>query len=55
VLRPGGRFAVSDVIADADLPDEVRADLAEWTGWRRPGYGPIPAGRRLTKTPRSPL
>ena len=32
VLRPGGRFAVSDVIADDDMSDETRADLAQWTG-----------------------
>jgi ubiquinone/menaquinone biosynthesis C-methylase UbiE len=32
VLRPGGRFAVSDVIADADMDDAVKADMAAWTG-----------------------
>jgi SAM-dependent methyltransferase len=32
VLRPGGRFAVSDVIADADMDGETRADIAAWTG-----------------------
>ena len=32
VLRPGGRFAVSDVIADADMDDQTRADMAAWTG-----------------------
>jgi ubiquinone/menaquinone biosynthesis C-methylase UbiE len=32
VLRPGGRFAVSDVIADPDMDDETRADMAQWTG-----------------------
>ena len=32
VLRPGGRFAVSDVIADPDMDDATRADMAEWTG-----------------------
>ena len=31
VLRPGGRFAVSDVIADPDM-DSARADLDGWTG-----------------------
>ncbi|MHB8191566.1 MAG: arsenite methyltransferase [Ferrimicrobium sp.] len=32
VLRPGGRFAVSDVIADAGMDDATRADVAQWTG-----------------------
>jgi arsenite methyltransferase len=32
VLRPGGRFAVSDVIADDDMDDTTRADMAQWTG-----------------------
>jgi SAM-dependent methyltransferase len=32
VLRPGGRFAVSDVIADSDMDAETRADMAAWTG-----------------------
>jgi SAM-dependent methyltransferase len=32
VLRPGGRFAISDVIADEDMDDATRADIAAWTG-----------------------
>ncbi len=32
VLRPGGRFAVSDVVADDDMDDATRADMAAWTG-----------------------
>jgi arsenite methyltransferase len=32
VLRPGGRFAVSDVIADEDMDEGTRADMAAWTG-----------------------
>jgi arsenite methyltransferase len=32
VLRPGGRFAVSDVIADPDMDDTTRRDMAAWTG-----------------------
>jgi ubiquinone/menaquinone biosynthesis C-methylase UbiE len=32
VLRPGGRFAISDVIADADMDDVTRADMRQWTG-----------------------
>lgn len=32
VLRPGGRFAVSDVIADPDIDEKTRADMVAWTG-----------------------
>ena len=32
VLKPGGRFAVSDVIADPDLDEQTRTDMAAWTG-----------------------
>jgi SAM-dependent methyltransferase len=32
VLRPGGRFAVSDVIADPDMDDATRTDMQQWTG-----------------------
>jgi ubiquinone/menaquinone biosynthesis C-methylase UbiE len=32
VLRPGGRFAVSDVIADPDMDAQTRTDMAKWTG-----------------------
>jgi len=32
VLRPGGRLAVSDVIADPDIDDATRADMEQWTG-----------------------
>ncbi|MGK2931594.1 MAG: arsenite methyltransferase [Solirubrobacterales bacterium] len=32
VLRPGGTFAVSDVVADPDMSEETRADMKEWTG-----------------------
>jgi arsenite methyltransferase len=32
VLRPGGRFAVSDVIADPSMDETTRADMAAWTG-----------------------
>jgi arsenite methyltransferase len=31
VLRPGGRFAVSDVIADEDMDEATRRDMAAWT------------------------
>lgn len=32
VLRPGGRFAVSDVIADENMDQETRADMQAYTG-----------------------
>ena len=32
VLRLGGRLAVSDVVADADMDDATRADMRQWTG-----------------------
>ena len=32
VLRPGGRFAISDVIADEGMDDATRADMQQWTG-----------------------
>jgi len=32
VLKPGGRFAVSDVVADDDMDDETRADMQAYTG-----------------------
>ena len=32
VLRPGGRFAVSDVVADAAMDEATRHDLAQYVG-----------------------
>jgi len=32
VLRPGGRFAVSDVIADPDMDQVTKDSMAAWTG-----------------------
>jgi arsenite methyltransferase len=32
VLKPGGRFAVSDVVADTDMDDATRRDLAQYVG-----------------------
>ncbi len=32
VLRPGGRFAVSDVVVEGDLPAAVRADMESFVG-----------------------
>jgi arsenite methyltransferase len=32
VLRPGGRFAVTDVVADPQMDEATRRDLRQWTG-----------------------
>ena len=32
VLRPGGRFAVSDVVTRGNIPDQVRANVLLWVG-----------------------
>ncbi|MEO8091682.1 MAG: arsenite methyltransferase [bacterium] len=32
VLGPGGRFAVTDVVADPDMDETTRSDMQQWTG-----------------------
>lgn len=32
VLRPGGRFAVTDVVADPEMDPATRRDMERWTG-----------------------
>jgi arsenite methyltransferase len=32
VLRPGGRFAVTDIVADPGMDEATRRDMAQWTG-----------------------
>jgi arsenite methyltransferase len=32
VLKPGGKLAVSDVVTDGPLPDEIKTSLTAWAG-----------------------
>jgi arsenite methyltransferase len=32
VLKPGGRFAVSDVVVHGEVPAEIRRDIELWVG-----------------------
>ncbi len=32
VLKPGGRFAVSDVVVSGDVPEEIRQNILLWVG-----------------------
>ena len=32
VLRPGGRFAVTDIVSDPDMDEQTRRDMQQWTG-----------------------
>lgn len=32
VLKPGGRFAVSDVVTRGDIPEEIRKNILLWVG-----------------------
>jgi ubiquinone/menaquinone biosynthesis C-methylase UbiE len=32
VLRPGGRFAVADVVADGPVPEQLRTNMEAWVG-----------------------
>jgi arsenite methyltransferase len=32
VLKSGGRVAISDIVTDGDLPDNLRKDLEAWAG-----------------------
>jgi SAM-dependent methyltransferase len=32
VMKPGGRLAVSDIVTDGELPEEVKTSLSAWAG-----------------------
>jgi arsenite methyltransferase len=32
VLKPGGRFAVSDMVIDGEMPESLKADVEAWSG-----------------------
>ncbi|MFV1949810.1 MAG: arsenite methyltransferase, partial [Anaerolineales bacterium] len=32
VLKPGGKLAVSDIVTDGELPDEIKNSLSAWAG-----------------------
>jgi len=32
VLKPGGKFTVSDIVSRGEMPDSVRKDMSEWAG-----------------------
>ena len=32
VMKPGGKFTVSDIVSVGQIPEEVRKDLTEWAG-----------------------
>jgi arsenite methyltransferase len=49
VLRPGGRFAVTDIVADEDMPEEVRLDIYEWSGCIGGALTPAEFERGLTE------
>ena len=49
VLRPGGRFAVTDIVADADMPESVRLDIEQWSGCIGGALTPAEFERGLTE------
>lgn len=49
VLKKGGRLAVSDVVAFAELPEEIRQDMAHYTGCVA-GASPINEIENMLKT-----
>ena len=50
VLKPGGRFAVSDVVVRGEVPDEVRKHMLLWVA-ALPVRSAIPITQRSSPTP----
>jgi SAM-dependent methyltransferase len=48
VLKPGGRFAVSDVVVRGEVPDEVRRSMELWVGCIAGALEETEFGRKLT-------
>ena len=32
VLKPGGRFSISDIVVSESLPEDIRTSISAWTG-----------------------
>src|SRR5690349_15534485 len=48
VLKPGGRFAVSDVVVHGDVPAEVRRSMELWVGCVAGALGDVEYEQKLT-------
>jgi SAM-dependent methyltransferase len=49
VLKPGGRFAVSDVVTRGTVPDEVRKNMLLWVGCIAGALGDYEYVAKLTR------
>jgi SAM-dependent methyltransferase len=47
VLKPGGRFAVSDVVVRGDVPTEIRRNMELWVGCIAGAMGESEYARKL--------
>jgi SAM-dependent methyltransferase len=54
ILKPGGRLAISDVVAGTELPEEMRNDPALYAGCIAGASLLDDAGGRCSRTPDSP-
>src|SRR5207245_7091965 len=48
VLKPGGRFAVSDVVTRGEISPEIRKRVLLWVGWLSGALEDVEYRRRLT-------